>query len=141
SEVPDQFLWGSQVVRQLAVNQLTRRFESCPHSHLCRGRPLVEGPSPTKRCSRVRSSTPVPNDCAPVAEGIEASLFYCLKAHNGTSVLRAKAIHAGSIPARRSMPRSFNGRTKVFEAFYVGSIPALGTKSCAGVVYGAPADL
>ena len=26
------------------------------------------------------------------------------------------------------MPRSFNGRTKVFEAFYVGSIPALGTK-------------
>ena len=27
-----------------------------------------------------------------------------------------------------SMPRSFNGRTKVFEAFYVGSIPALGAK-------------
>ena len=26
------------------------------------------------------------------------------------------------------MPRSFNGRTKVFEAFYVGSIPALGAK-------------
>lgn len=26
------------------------------------------------------------------------------------------------------MPRSFNGRTKVFEAFYVGSIPALGTR-------------
>ena len=39
------------------------------------------------------------------------------------------------------MPRSFNGRTKVFEAFYVGSIPALGAKIRAGVVYGAPADL
>src|SRR6266446_3200719 len=32
SEVPDQFLWGSQVVRQLAVTQFMRRFESCPHS-------------------------------------------------------------------------------------------------------------
>ncbi len=41
----------------------------------------------------------------------------------------SKAIHAGSSPARRSTPRSFNGRTKVFEAFYVGSIPALGTNS------------
>jgi hypothetical protein len=40
----------------------------------------------------------------------------------------SKAIHAGSSPARRSMPRSFSGRTKVFEAFYVGSIPALGAK-------------
>ena len=39
------------------------------------------------------------------------------------------------------MPRSFSGRTKVFEAFYVGSIPALGAKVGAGVVYGAPADL
>ena len=26
------------------------------------------------------------------------------------------------------MPRSFNGRTKVFGAFYVGSIPAFGAK-------------
>ena len=75
SEVPDQFLWGSQVARRLAVNQFMRRFESCPHSQKCRGRLLVEGPSPTKRCSRVRSSTPVPDDCAPVAEGIQASLF------------------------------------------------------------------
>ena len=39
------------------------------------------------------------------------------------------------------MPRSFNGRTKVFGAFYVGLIPALGAKISAGVVYGAPADL
>ena len=44
------------------------------------------------------------------------------------------------------MPRSFNGRTKAFEAFYAdlyktGSIPALGAKVQAGVVYGAPADL
>jgi hypothetical protein len=27
------------------------------------------------------------------------------------------------------MPRSFNGRTKVFEASYVGSIPALGART------------
>ena len=26
------------------------------------------------------------------------------------------------------MPRSFSGRTRVFDAFYVGSIPALGAK-------------
>ena len=32
SEVPDQFLWGSQAARRLAVNQFIRRFESCPHS-------------------------------------------------------------------------------------------------------------
>src|SRR5579864_3649553 len=127
SEVPDQFLWGSQVARQLAVTQLMRRFESCPHSQECRGRLLVEGPSPTKRCSRVRSSTPVP---------ITARLW-----PRGFRHRSSKAIHAGSSPARRSMPRSFNGRTKVFEAFYVGSIPALGTKARAGVVYGAPADL
>ena len=69
SEVPDQFLWGSQVVRQLAVNQLMRRFESCPHSQECRGRLLVEGPSPTKRCSRVRSSTPVPNELGACGRG------------------------------------------------------------------------
>ena len=37
SEVPDQFLWGSQAVRQLAVNQRMRRFESSPHSQKCRG--------------------------------------------------------------------------------------------------------
>src|SRR5580698_4173006 len=61
SEVPDQFLWGSQVVRQLAVNQLMRRFESCPHSQERRGRFLVESPSPTKRCSRVRSLYPGTN--------------------------------------------------------------------------------
>ena len=42
----------------------------------------------------------------------------------------SKAVHAGSSPARRSMPRSFNGRTKVFGAFYVGSIPALGARLC-----------
>ena len=34
SEVPDQFLWGSQVVRRLAVTQFMRRFESCPHSQM-----------------------------------------------------------------------------------------------------------
>src|SRR6202167_5292821 len=51
-----------------------------------------------------------------------------LTAHNGTCILCAPAIHAGSSPARRFTPRSFSGRTKVFEAFYVGSIPTLGAK-------------
>ena len=62
SEVPDQVqvLWGSQVARQLAVTQSMRRFESCPHSQICRGRFLAESLCPTNRCSRVRSSTPVP---------------------------------------------------------------------------------
>ena len=46
----------------------------------------------------------------------------------GFRLRSSKAGHAGSSPARRSMPRSFNGRTKVFGAFYVGSIPALGAK-------------
>ena len=60
-----------------------RRFESCPHSQESRGRLLVEGPSPTKRCSRVRSSTPVPtfrSDRAPVAERIQASLCFSIGA-------------------------------------------------------------
>ena len=71
SEVPDQVLWGSQVARRLAVTQFMRRFESCPHSQQCRGRFLVESPCPTNRCSRVRSSTPVPPMLrAPVAEWI-----------------------------------------------------------------------
>jgi hypothetical protein len=108
-----------------------RRFESCPHSQERRGRLLVEGPSPTKRCSRVRSSTPVPtfrSDCAPMAEEIQASLFFFRRRTTATCILCARAIHAGSSPARRSMPRSSNGRTKVFEAFYAGSIPALGAK-------------
>ena len=115
--------------RHLTVSQAMRRFDSCPRSQVRqrRGRLLVEGPSPTKRCSRVRSSTPVPDDCAPVPRGFR---------HRSS-----KAIHAGSSPARRSTPRSFNGRTKVFEAFYVVSIPAVDAKVRAGVVYGAPADL
>ena len=105
------------MVRQLAVTQFIRRFESCPHSQKCRGRLLVESPSPTKRCSRVRSSTPAP------ATSKETRLW-----PRGFRHRSSKAIHAGSSPARRSMPRSFSGRTKVFEAFNVGSIPALGAK-------------
>jgi hypothetical protein len=116
SEVPDQVLWGSQVVRRLAVNQFMRRFESCPQP-ICRGRFLVESPSPTKRSSRVRSSTPVST--------FELTTRLWPRGFRHRS---SKAIHAGSSPARRSMPRSFNGRTKVFGAFYVGSIPALGAK-------------
>ena len=73
------------------------------------------GTSLTKKTSRVRSSTPVPHTTRLWPSGFR---------HRSS-----KAIHAGSSPARRSTPRSFNGRTKVFEAFYVGSIPALGTNS------------
>jgi hypothetical protein len=91
SEVPDQFLWGSQAVRQLAVNQFIRRFESCPHSQnaggaFCPRCFKMESLCPTNRRSRVRSSTPVPefrSDCAPVAEWIQASLFSPPLAHNG----------------------------------------------------------
>src|SRR5580698_6646563 len=115
SEVPDQVLWGSQVVRRLAVNHAQVRV--LPPQPLCRGRFLVESPSPTKRCSRVRSSTPVPT--------FELTTRLWPRGFRHRS---SKAIHAGSSPARRSMPRSFNGRTKVFGAFYVGSIPALGAK-------------
>jgi hypothetical protein len=82
SEVPDQFLWGSQAVRQLAVTQFMRRFESCPHSQKCRGRLLVEGPSPTKRCSRVRSSTPVPRTTRLWPSGFRHRSSFS-EAHNG----------------------------------------------------------
>ena len=76
-----------------------------------------------------------------MAEGIQASLFFgnTRKTECGAvssslfdgvrrTLCASKAVHAGSNPARRSMPRSFSGGTKVFEAFYVGSIPALGAK-------------
>ena len=127
SEVPDQFLWGSQVARRLTVNQLMRRFESCPHSQKCRGRLLVEAP--------LLQRGAVEFDPLPRYQ-MNVRLW-----PRGFRHRSSKAIHAGSSPARRSTPRSFNGRTKVFEAFYVGSIPALGARSSAGVVYGAPADL
>ena len=127
SEVPDQFLWGSQAVRQLAVNQLLRRFESCPHSQERRGRLLGR--------ASVLQTDAVEFDPLPRYQ-ITVRLW-----PRGFRHRSSKAIHAGSSPARRSTPRSFNGRTKVFEAFYVGSIPALGANVRAGVVYGAPADL
>jgi hypothetical protein len=80
SEVPDQFLWGSQEVRQLAVNQLIAGSNPAPTARnvgvaFC---PILKkrGPSPTKKSSRVRSSTPAPDDCAPVAEPIQASLLF-----------------------------------------------------------------
>lgn len=127
SEVPDQFLWGSQVVRQLAVNQLMRRFESCPHSQKCRGRFWSRAP--------LLQRGAVEFDPLPRYQ-MTARLW-----PRGFRHRSSKAIHAGSSPARRSMPRSFNRKTKVFEAFYVGSIPTLGANVRAGVVYGAPTDL
>ena len=88
------------MVRRLTVNQEMRRFDSCPRSQfwprivqrqdgvlikLSRlfdstyadvpGFSSGDGASPTKKISRVRSSTPVPNNCAPVPEGIQPSLF------------------------------------------------------------------
>ena len=116
SEVPDQFLWGSQVVRQLAVNQLMRRFESCPHSQHAGVAFWLRAPLLQRGAVEF---DPLPR--------------YQMTARLWPSEFRhrsSKAIHAGSSPARRSTPRSFSGRTKVFEAFYVGSIPALGANSC-----------
>jgi hypothetical protein len=49
-----------------------------PTANQCRGRLLVEGPSPTKRCSRVRSSTPVP----------EYRLRACGRADSGIALLK-----------------------------------------------------
>ena len=128
SEVPDQFLWGSQVVRQLAVNQLMRRFESCPHSQKNAGVAFW-------------SRAPLLQRGAVEFDPLPRYQMTVRLWPRGFRHRSSKAIHAGSSPARRSTPRSFSGRTKVFEAFYVGSIPALGAKVRAGVVYGAPEDL
>ena len=130
SEVPDQVLWGSQVVRRLAVNQFMRRFESCPHSQYAGVAFWLRAP--------LLQRGAVEFDPLPRYQRSEVTARLWPRGFRHRS---SKAIHAGSSPARRSTPRSFNGRTKVFEAFYVGSIPALGAKVRAGVVYGAPADL
>ena len=114
SEVPDQFLCASQVVRRLAVNQFKRRFESCPHSQNAGVAFWLRAP--------LLQRGAVEFDPLPRYQ-MTARLW-----PRGFRHRSSKAIHAGSSPARRSTPRSFNGRTKVFEAFYVGSIPALGAK-------------
>ena len=127
---PRPVLWGSQVVRRLAVNQFMRRFESCPHSQYAGVAFWLRAP--------LLQRGAVEFDPLPRYQN------FAMISHLWPSGFRhrsSKAVHAGSSPARRSTPRSFNGRTKVFEAFYVGSIPALGAKVRAGVVYGAPADL
>ena len=73
SEVPDQVLWGSQVVRRLAVNQFMRRFESCPHSQYAgvafwlRAPLLQRGAVEFDPLPRYQASR---SDFAPVAEGI-----------------------------------------------------------------------
>ena len=117
SEVPDQVLWGSQVVRRLAVNQFIRRFESCPTAKNA-------GVAFWSRAPLLQRGA-VEFDPLPRYQNSEVTTRLWPRGFRHRS---SKAIHAGSSPVRRSMPRSFNGRTKVFEAFYVGSIPALGAK-------------
>src|SRR2546427_1516159 len=117
SEVPDQFLWGSQVARRLAVNQFMRRFESCPHSQNAGVAFWLRAPL-LQRGAVEFDPLPRYQNFAVIAR-----LW-----PSGFRHRSSKAVHAGSSPARRSMPRSFSGRKKVFEAFYVGSIPALGAK-------------
>ena len=117
SEVPDQVLWGSQVVRRLAVNQFMRRFESCPHSQYAGVAFWLRAP--------LLQRGAVEFDPLPRYQHFEVTTRLWPSGFRHRS---SKAVHAGSSPARRSMPRSFNGRTKVFGAFYVGSIPALGAK-------------
>jgi hypothetical protein len=117
SEVPDQVLWGSQVVRRLAVNQFMRRFESCPHSQYAGVAFWLRAP--------LLQRGAVEFDPLPRYQHFEVTRRLWPRGFRHRS---SKAVHAGSSPSRRSMPRSFNGRTKVFGAFYVGSIPALGAK-------------
>ena len=110
-------MWGSQAARQLAVNQFMRRFESCPHSQNAGVAFWLRAP--------LLQRGAVEFDPLPRYQRSEVSARLWPRGFRHRS---SKAIHAGSSPARRSMPRSFSGRTKVFEAFYVGSIPALGAK-------------
>ena len=116
---PTSFLWGSQVARQLAVNQFMRRFESCPHSQNAGVAFWLRAP--------LLQRGAVEFDPLPRYQRSEVTARLWPRGFRHRS---SKAIHAGSSPARRSTPRSFSGRTKVFEAFYVGSIPALGANSC-----------
>ena len=94
-----------------------RRFESCPHSQNAGVAFWLRAP--------LLQRGAVEFDSLPRYQRSEVSARLWPRGFRHRS---SKAIHAGSSPARRSMPRSFNGRTKVFEAFYVGSIPALGAK-------------
>src|SRR5438552_19034692 len=77
SEVPDQVLWGSQVVRRLAVNQFMRRFESCPHSQYAgvAFRLIALSYKEVQQSSILYPGTNIRIEYAPVAEGIQASLF------------------------------------------------------------------
>ena len=108
-------MWRSQVARRLAVNQFMRRFESCPHSQNAGVAFWLRAP--------LLQRGAVEFDPLPRYQNFAVIARLWPRGFRHRS---CKAIHAGSSPARRSTPRSFNGRTKVFEAFYVGSIPALG---------------
>ena len=105
------------MVRRLAVNQFMRRFESCPHSQYAGVAFWLRAP--------LLQRGAVEFDPLPRYQHFEVTSRLWPSGFRHRS---SKAVHAGSSPARRSMPRSFNGRTKVFGAFYVGSIPALGAK-------------
>src|SRR5436190_1914016 len=94
-----------------------RRFESCPHSQYAGVAFWLRAP--------LLQRGAVEFDPLPRYQHFEVTTRLWPRGFRHRS---SKAVHAGSSPARRSMPRSFNGRTKVFGAFYVGSIPALGAK-------------
>src|ERR1700685_1526642 len=94
-----------------------RRFESCPHSQNAGVAFWLRAPLLQRGAVEF---DPLPRHQRPE---VTARLW-----PRGFRHRSSKAIHAGSSPARRFTPRSFSGRTKVFEAFYVGSIPALGAK-------------
>src|SRR5271165_5266071 len=126
SEVPDQFLWGSQVARRLAVNQFMRRFESCPHAKNAgvafwlRAPLLQRGAVEFDPLPRYQHSEVITRLWP---RGFRHRSSF-LAAHNGNvHPVRPSDTRwfeaLGFNSARRSMPRSFSGRTKVFEAFYV----------------------
>jgi hypothetical protein len=91
SEVPDQVLWGSQAARRLAVNQFMRRFESCPHSQNA-------GVAFWLRATVLQTDA-VEFDPLPRYHACFARLW-----PSGFRHRSSKAVHAGSIPARRSIP-------------------------------------
>jgi hypothetical protein len=73
------FLWGSQVVRQLTVNQLMRRFKSCPHSQ-ARVTQSGQSASPTKRKPVVQIHPRVPE--------IAKRICVCGRGDSGIALLK-----------------------------------------------------
>jgi hypothetical protein len=130
SEVPDQFLWGSQAVRQLAVNQFIRRFESCPHSQnagvaFWLRAPLLQRGAvefdPLPRYHTFRSSVVIPKrPCA------------CGRADSGTALLKRYTL-VRIQPGVPSRGRSVAGRRSLKPSTLVRFQPSVPSSCWCGV--------